>query len=339
MDEVVCLTVEQPYASAIADGPIRLHTRLYTPANDAVVGSWVVLHAATADVVDEDLQIVTSQWQNAPQKCSDYPKGVLLGAAHVCRLERCKPRDQNGCGARSPGGHWCMVLIDRVIRLKQPIAVSPFDSALIEGGSDVAPWVLPANVKQQVEAQLPEPINWTRDLAPPRSPLFPSRKECNLEHSAIYSALSVAGYRMAQGKVEGMVAVPVSSQHNRAQPQAVGIFKVDRSPPADTNMMRVVAHPPTELDESFARCSLGDTTRLFDPRSPNTVQLEDAAEALAKLGKPPTFGSPFASRSPFTSGSPFASVSPQIRQPQKKVKRFRQQQSWEKGSPKMQVWV
>ena len=102
MDEVVCLTVEQPYASAIADGPIRLHTRLYTPANDAVpfycrarfesvrfqvVGSWVVLHAATADVVDEDLQIVTSQWQNAPQKCSDYPKGVLLGAAHVCRCD------------------------------------------------------------------------------------------------------------------------------------------------------------------------------------------------------------------------------------------------------------
>ena len=26
----------------------------------------------------------------------------------------------------------------------------------------MAPWVLPANVKQQVEAQLPEPINWTR---------------------------------------------------------------------------------------------------------------------------------------------------------------------------------
>lgn len=242
MEELQCITIEQPYASAIIYGGLRVYTRPYSPALDETVGCWLAVHApGTPEVKTEDIELVSRQWEDAPRTRSQYPRGAFLGAVHIGRVERCKAKDQNGCGAPSPGGHWCMVLVDKMIPLAAPLAYG--------AGGEGALWEAPEQIKSRILSQIPD-ASTRSTSSPSRWPDFPSL-DCQLEHSAIYSALSHPGYRMARGSVHGMVAIPVT-MNPTASVTPVGAFKVDRSPPAGTKMMRVVAHRPREVNSVFA---------------------------------------------------------------------------------------
>eukprot|EP00658_Telonema_sp_P-2_P067695 TRINITY_DN56625_c0_g1_i1.p2 TRINITY_DN56625_c0_g1~~TRINITY_DN56625_c0_g1_i1.p2 ORF type:complete len:123 (-),score=34.81 TRINITY_DN56625_c0_g1_i1:475-843(-) len=120
---------------------------------------------------------------------------------------------------------------------------------------------------------------------------------------------------MSKGKFEGMVALPVS-EGGRPLPFTLGAFKVDRSPPPGTKMLRVVAHAP-EGKQAAATVAqdLCSKEPAVDPNSPGSErQIEDAAEALARLG----MASPFL----------FSKSSPIPQQPDLKKTRLIKSPSW-----------
>lgn len=128
------LTLQQPYASAIAIGPKRIENRPWRRTLPAG-GEWVALHAGRTlyeGQSSDDLhaQMVECGWTDCPL-LGDLPRGVLLGVMHVdaivwhrgqdVQIEA--PFDQRSRRVEMDPwafGPWCWC-IDAVHTLAQPI--------------------------------------------------------------------------------------------------------------------------------------------------------------------------------------------------------------------------
>lgn len=77
-----CLSLLQPYASAIIVGPKRVENRPRTIFNVPADGVWIGIHSSKG-WWDIDWSLWRRDWPEASMLQRDYPRGVVLGAAHV----------------------------------------------------------------------------------------------------------------------------------------------------------------------------------------------------------------------------------------------------------------
>lgn len=117
------LTLHQPWASAIVDGPKRVENREWAPSKRLVeTGLFIALHAgktldqhAATDLAEDE------EWPTAPRRARDYPLGVILGVVQVIEVVNLE-HDPAHPIALDPWamGTWCWRLAS-VWRLSKPI--------------------------------------------------------------------------------------------------------------------------------------------------------------------------------------------------------------------------
>lgn len=82
-----CISLLQPYASAIIVGPKRVENRPRSMFAVPEGGIWVGIHASKG-WWDIDWSLWRRDWPTASMLQRDYPRGVVLGAAHVVAVHK-----------------------------------------------------------------------------------------------------------------------------------------------------------------------------------------------------------------------------------------------------------
>lgn len=119
-----CISLLQPYASAIIAGPKRVENRPRSMFAIPDGGIWVGIHASKG-WWDINWQLWRRDWPDASMLPSSYPRGVVLGAAHFVEVRKYAetvPVEQIAADL----GPWAFgpvcYLIDRVVALPEPVA-------------------------------------------------------------------------------------------------------------------------------------------------------------------------------------------------------------------------
>lgn len=127
------LSIQQPWASAIIDGPKRVENRGWAPTQQPPPeGVWIAVHASARlypmpwDELVAELR--AAGWKNAPANAQVYPRSAILGAMRVVRYVRgVRPLRPDGIRCRvatspwrAPGVLWGWDIED-VVRLAQPV--------------------------------------------------------------------------------------------------------------------------------------------------------------------------------------------------------------------------
>ncbi len=153
-----CLSVRQPYASAIIHGPKRVENRPRRMGLKA--GDWIWLHASkqffynVGDWSDWEWQEMRELWDDAPLDLDDYPRGAIIGAALLGKTSEYVGPWSNSAGPRSSSqieldadpwavGFYC-TRIEAVVALPEPV---PAKGAL-------GLWTPTADVLARCRAQL-----------------------------------------------------------------------------------------------------------------------------------------------------------------------------------------
>lgn len=118
------LTINQPMASAISDGPKRVENRPWTTrAVRSLTGLWIAVHAGKrlySGTWDRQAMILAG-WTDMPE-VEDMPRSAILGIARVTDIVPYSvgdPRLDNPWA----NGPYCW-LLDDVIKLAEPIGCS-----------------------------------------------------------------------------------------------------------------------------------------------------------------------------------------------------------------------
>lgn len=120
------LSIRQPWASAIVDGPKRIENRTWK-RNHA--GFYIAIHAGKSFEADAHCDIAIARlWDDMPREKVDFTLGAIIGIARVARFVRFVPSEghyayklyQDDAHRPWMAGPWCWVLED-VIALDEPI--------------------------------------------------------------------------------------------------------------------------------------------------------------------------------------------------------------------------
>ena len=141
------LSLQQPYASAIIDGPQRIENRPRKMGLKA--GDWIWIHASLgfyfnmAEWITGSRYELQALWPEAPVGSRAYPRGVILGAALLGgTYEHLGPPQGWAVGP------WC-TQIEAVVALPEPVPAS----------GRLGLWKPPEGVMERCCAQV---THWTR---------------------------------------------------------------------------------------------------------------------------------------------------------------------------------
>lgn len=81
MNDIRCISLLQPYASAIVSGPKRVENRPRSLFQVPPGGIWVGIHASKG-WWDVDWSLWRREWASSSMLKSDYPRGCVVGVAH-----------------------------------------------------------------------------------------------------------------------------------------------------------------------------------------------------------------------------------------------------------------
>lgn len=119
-EELLALTVLQPYASAIVFGPKRVENRSWRPPAE-LIGRRLAIHAGKSDALLFDLPLmreVSGIWPGMPRMLREFPRGRVLGTAKVVGVETPADRPSDPWAS----GPYCWVLED--VRPCEPVPMS-----------------------------------------------------------------------------------------------------------------------------------------------------------------------------------------------------------------------
>jgi hypothetical protein len=116
------LTLHQPWATAIVDGPKRIENRSWSPPARLLGGGFIAIHAGkTFDPEALEWIVEDELWAQAPRRRAEYPAGAIVGVAEVIGVADIE-RDPTHAAALDPWacGPRCW-LLGRVWGLAEPV--------------------------------------------------------------------------------------------------------------------------------------------------------------------------------------------------------------------------
>ena len=123
-EPIVGLSLMQPNAAAIIDGPKRVENRPWpVPKTRAGRAFWLAIHASAkwytgGDAIVAEWRGPGGAWQGAPALRSDYPTRCIVGLA---RVVGCATYDEGARLGRWAFGPHCLLLDHVVVALPEPI--------------------------------------------------------------------------------------------------------------------------------------------------------------------------------------------------------------------------
>ena len=139
MKQLRTLSLQQPFASAIIDGPKRIENRSWKAALKEG-GEWIAVHASKGWYPDLDWDEMRRLWPELPQR-TDLTRGALLGTMFVKGIVPYEEVEADPWAF----GPWCWV-VTKVIALPRPIPCSGNRSL----------WKLSEDIRVQARQQLLE---------------------------------------------------------------------------------------------------------------------------------------------------------------------------------------
>lgn len=134
------LTIHQPWASAIVDGPKRVENRTWRPPS-SLIGQQLAIHAGLHEPDELIIDTVQFYWQKCPVYVEDFRRGVILGVVTVTDvMDVATAWPKHRPWATGP---WCWEL-DDVRQLQVPVPC--------KGRQGL--WTLPEDVEAQVLEQV-----------------------------------------------------------------------------------------------------------------------------------------------------------------------------------------
>lgn len=78
------LTIHQPWASAIVDGPKRVENRKFRPRQELPMD--IAIHAGLHSPDEQTIFDVQRLWLRCPEHAKDFQKGAVLGVATIISI-------------------------------------------------------------------------------------------------------------------------------------------------------------------------------------------------------------------------------------------------------------
>lgn len=134
-----CLTLHQPWASAIIYGPKDIENRTWRPSPQRLwPGGWLAIHAGK--VIDRDaVKFIHPHWPEVLEQ--RVVTSAILGAVKFEGVVRIEDLAQTEHGETWAEGPWCWLLGERVV-LPEPI----------ELGGQRGLWKVPAEIRDAIKA-------------------------------------------------------------------------------------------------------------------------------------------------------------------------------------------
>jgi len=146
------LTLWQPWATALAQGPKDVENRGWQPAWMPADGLWLAIHAAKRAMAGEDLAFVRGLWPEARRR-SEWPRGAIVGLVHVDRVIDLR-RPPEGWSSPWAVGPMCWH-VDQRIALEDPLPC--------RGQQGL--WLVPEHLLRQLRVAYAEALRASRAVA------------------------------------------------------------------------------------------------------------------------------------------------------------------------------
>lgn len=108
---MMCLTVRQPWATALVRGVKKVENRSWPPGRGLAVGDWLAIHAGSARPVPSNVH-----W---PAEPDEHWLSAVIGAVRFCGHTPYRP----GLGPWAGGEPWCW-RFDDAVEFEVPIPVA-----------------------------------------------------------------------------------------------------------------------------------------------------------------------------------------------------------------------